>query len=178
VNLSKPRTAPSTPQRPVREGVLAALWIPCDEEGALKRDALARHIAYLKGTGIHGILALGSTGEFVRMSLKQREKCCRCDRIGRAASGPRQPEFHPAGRSHLARAKRETIGRGRRRPDAPASFPFPRPICWSFSLRAADQVELPFYLYNFPNSPANRIDLETISAFADRANMAGINKAE
>jgi 4-hydroxy-tetrahydrodipicolinate synthase len=46
-----------------------------------------------------------------------------------------------------------------------------------FFLRAAEPVDLPMYLYNFPELTGNRIDLETVEAFADRAKMAGIKQS-
>jgi len=38
-------------------------------------------------------------------------------------------------------------------------------------------VDLPIYLYNYPEVTGNRIGLEVISAFADRAQMAGIKQS-
>src|SRR5258708_4381932 len=66
-------TLSSSPKAP-RSGIHAALWIPVDERGELRTSALAKHLNWLKSKEIHGVLALGSTGEFVRMSLAQREK--------------------------------------------------------------------------------------------------------
>jgi dihydrodipicolinate synthase/N-acetylneuraminate lyase len=38
------------------------------------KRALAAHLAFLRRSGVHGVLALGSTGEFVRMNLAQRQE--------------------------------------------------------------------------------------------------------
>src|SRR5690606_13809518 len=46
-----------------------------------------------------------------------------------------------------------------------------------FFLRAADAVDLPVYLYNFPELTGNRIGPETVRAFAERANMAGLKQS-
>ena len=46
-----------------------------------------------------------------------------------------------------------------------------------FFLRAAEAVDLPFCLYNFPELTGNRIGLETIAAFAERAPMAAIKQS-
>ncbi len=58
-----------TAQTAPRGGVLTALWLPTDADGRLMRAELARHLNWLKRAGIHGVLALGSTGEFARMTL-------------------------------------------------------------------------------------------------------------
>ena len=62
-----------TPAAP-RQGVFAALWIPTDARGRLMKRALAAHLAFLRRSGVHGVLALGSTGEFPRMHLAQRQE--------------------------------------------------------------------------------------------------------
>jgi dihydrodipicolinate synthase/N-acetylneuraminate lyase len=51
------------PQVPT-EGVLAALWLPTDANGNLLTHELGQNLAFLKSHGIHGVLALGSMGEF------------------------------------------------------------------------------------------------------------------
>src|SRR4051812_36559011 len=55
-----------------RTGILAALAIPTDARGRGLRRALGTHLAWLRRQGIHGVLALGSTGEFVRFTLAER----------------------------------------------------------------------------------------------------------
>jgi 4-hydroxy-tetrahydrodipicolinate synthase len=55
------------------KGVYSAQWIPTDASGRIDRSALARLIAFERGHGIHGILALGSTGEFPQFSLDERK---------------------------------------------------------------------------------------------------------
>ncbi|MBI2497234.1 MAG: dihydrodipicolinate synthase family protein [Opitutae bacterium] len=57
-----------------RKGILAALWLPTDASGRLLRAGLARHLGFLKSHGVHGVLALGSTGEFPRFELGQRKR--------------------------------------------------------------------------------------------------------
>ncbi len=59
----------------------------------------------------------------------------------------------------------------------PPFFPVPQEDILEFFLRAADAVDLPFYLYNYPEVSGNRIGLEVISSFADQALMAGIKQS-
>ena len=56
------------------KGILAALWLPTDEGGELIAADLAQNIAFLKACSIHGIFALGSTGEFAQFDLEQRKR--------------------------------------------------------------------------------------------------------
>jgi len=161
-----------------RAGVLAALWVPTGTDGKLKRDALAKHLGWLKTTGIHGVLALGSTGEFIRMSLKEREEVLEAI-IELAAPLPvvanlssiRLDEVLALGRTAI---KLGAVGAALM---PPSFFPVTQADMLEFFVRAADGVDLPFYLYNFPELTGNRINIETVAGFADRANMAGIKQS-
>lgn len=172
-----PRTISSAARAP-RSGIHAALWIPVDESGNLKREALAAHLSWVREKGVHGVLALGSTGEFARMSLRQKEEVL-------AAvvelSGP-LPVI--ANLSSINLAEVVTLGRAAQRLGVlgaaimpPPFFPVPQDDILDFFLRAAEAVDLPFYLYNYPEVTGNRIGLEVISAFADRALMFGIKQS-
>ena len=59
------------PHRPER-GVFAALWTPTAEDGHLLEPELQCHLRFLQQAGVAGVLALGSTGEFVQFSEVQR----------------------------------------------------------------------------------------------------------
>ena len=55
------------------KGILAALWLPTDSNRNLLKRELAQNIAFIKAHGAHGILGLGSTGEFPHLDLDQRK---------------------------------------------------------------------------------------------------------
>ena len=58
---------------PVRpRGIYSAQWIPTDESGRIDRASLAAHIEFERRSGIAGVLALGSTGEFPHFSADER----------------------------------------------------------------------------------------------------------
>lgn len=161
-----------------RGGVLTALWLPTDSSGRLMRAELARHLEWLKRSGIHGVLALGSTGEFMRMTLAERTAML-AEIAELAAPLPvianitsiRLDEVIALG---LAAHRLGLAGVAIM---PPYFYPVSQEDMLEFFLRAADAVPLPFYLYNFPELTGNRIDLETVSAFADRADMAGIKQS-
>src|SRR5438105_10811201 len=56
------------------EGIIAALWSPTDAAGHLIKNALKSNVAFLKRNGVDGILALGSTGEFLRLDIPERKR--------------------------------------------------------------------------------------------------------
>ncbi len=161
-----------------RSGILAALWIPTDEHGELKTGALAAHLEWLRARGLHGVLALGSTGEFARMNLGEREQVL-AEVIELAAPLPVVANI-----SSIRLDEVVSLGRSAQKLGAvgvalmpPPFFPVTQEDMLEFFLRAAEAVDLPFYLYNYPEVTGNRIGLETISAFADRANMVGIKQS-
>ena len=59
--------------RSAKVGMAVALSTLVDVPFVMKR-ALAAHLAFLRKSGVHGVLALGSTGEFIRMNLTQRQE--------------------------------------------------------------------------------------------------------
>ena len=166
-----------TPAAP-REGVFAALWIPTDARGRLMKRALAAHLAFLRASGVHGVLALGSTGEFVRMSFAQRQE------VLAAVAELAAPMTVIANISSIRLDEVIALGKFARRLGVPGValmpptfFPVSQADMLEFFLRAAEGVSLPVYLYNFPELTSNRIGLETIAKFADRAKMAGIKQS-
>lgn len=167
----------SIPAAP-RQGVFAALWIPTDSRGRLMKRALAAHLAFLRKSGVHGVLALGSTGEFIRMNLTQRQAVLEAvvEHAGSLQvianiSNIRVDEVIALGK----------VARRLRLPGVammpPTFFPVSQADMLEFFLRAAEGVQLPVYLYNFPELTSNRIGLELITQFAKRAPMAGIKQS-
>jgi 4-hydroxy-tetrahydrodipicolinate synthase len=161
-----------------RSGIHVALWIPLGNDGKVARESLARHLDWLKLCGLHGVLALGSTGEFARMPLDQREHVL--ETVVELA--------HPmpviANISSILLEEAVALGQRAHRLGAvgaalmpPPFFPLAQEDILEFFLRTAERVSLPFYLYNYPEVTGNRIGLEVVSSFADRAPMAGIKQS-
>lgn len=161
-----------------RSGIIAALWIPTLDDGAVKTASLEHHLSWLKSKGLHGVLALGSTGEFPRMRLAEREKVL--EAVIRAAaplpvianiSSIRLDEVQSLGKTA------QSLGAAGVALMPPPFFPLAQEDILEFFLRAADAISLPFYLYNYPEVLGNRIGLETIRQFSERAPMIGIKQS-
>ncbi len=54
-------------------GILAALVTPLNAEGAVDATRLAAFVDYLIGCGVHGLIPLGSTGEYYALTAAERE---------------------------------------------------------------------------------------------------------
>ena len=161
-----------------RQGILAALWLPTDSDGQLLRDELARNLAFLKEHRVNGVLALGSTGEFPQFDLEQRKRAL-ATVAELAAPLPvvaNVSDIRPKVVAGLGRFARE-IGLPAIAIMPPGFYPSSQADVLAHFLHAADASGLPTFLYNFPELTGTRINLETVAAFADRANIAGIKQS-
>jgi len=161
-----------------RRGILAALWLPTDAQGNLLVRELAANLAFLKARGIHGVLALGSTGEFPQFDLEQRKRAL-ATVAELAAPLPviaNVSDIRPQVVAGLGRFARE-LGLPAIAIMTPGFFPSSQDDVLAHFLHAADTSGLPTFIYNFPDLTGTRVNLETVAAFADRARMAGIKQS-
>jgi 4-hydroxy-tetrahydrodipicolinate synthase len=161
-----------------REGILAALAIPVNKRGRVMKRALAAHLAWLRARGIHGVLGLGSTGEFPRFTVEERKEIL--ETLAELAA----PLPVLANISDIRPEAVAELGRFARRlglPGVAVMPPFFYPVSAADQLAffefAAEAAKLPVMLYNFPELTTNRISIDTIGAFADRHPMAGIKQS-
>ena len=160
------------------KGILAALWLPTDSSQNLPSRELARNIAFIKGHGVHGILALGSTGEFPQLDVEQRKAALELV-AGLAAPLPviaNISDIRPRVVAELGQFARR-IGIPAVAIMAPGFFPGAQSDLLEHFLHAADASGLPVMLYNFPELTGTKIELATVAAFADRAPMLGIKQS-
>lgn len=160
------------------QGILAALWLPTDSSRNLLQRELARNIAFIKAHGAHGILALGSTGEFPHLDLEQRKAAL--EQVAALAAPlpviANISDIRPHVVTELGRFARR-IGLPAVAIMAPGFYPSSQADLLEHFLHAADASGLPVFLYNFPELTGTRIDLATVAAFAERAPMAGIKQS-
>lgn len=166
----------SLPYRP--KGIYSALWIPTDARVQLDRAALATLIGFQRSHGLHGILALGSTGEFPQFSVEERKEALRT--VIELADGlpviANITDIRPRAAVELGRYAR-SLGAVAVGLMPPMFFPVSPADQLAYFLHVADAVDLPVMLYNFPELTGKRIELPTIAAFADRAPMCAIKQS-
>lgn len=164
------------PYRPA--GIYSAQWIPTDPNGRVNRAALAAHIEFERRAGIHGVLALGSTGEFPHFSPDERKQVLA---LVAELAGPlpvmvNVTDLRPRVAVELGRFAK-SLGLPAIAVMPPVFYPVSQADMLAYFLHVAEAVELPVMLYNFPELTGKRIDLPTVAAFADRASLCAIKQS-
>lgn len=142
------------------------------------RDALREHLAFLKAQGIHGVLALGSTGEFPQFEIEQRKRAL--ETVAELAAPlpviANVSDIRPRAVAELGRFA-SSLGLPGIAIMPPGFYPSNQEDLLAHFRHAADSSGLPTMLYNFPELTGTRIALNTVAAFADSAQMAGIKQS-
>lgn len=146
--------------------------------GELMRDALADQVRFLRRTGADGVMALGSTGEFVHLDPAARREVLRVV----AETEPGWPVI--ANCSDIDPVKVAALGRFAGEVGAQAVSLLPP---WYFAVAGADVVEfmvrgaeasgLPLLIYNYPERTGHRLALETIARVCDRVRVVGLKQS-
>ena len=161
-----------------RHGVIVALSLPTNPQGRVLKRALASHLAWLREKGVHGVLALGSTGEFVRLSPEERMAAL--ELIAELAAPlpviTNVSDINPRVAAGLGRFARR-LGLPGIAVMPPHFYPVSPADQLAFFLHVAEAADLPVMLYNFPELARNRIALETVEAFAERAELVAIKQS-
>ncbi|MBX3731784.1 MAG: dihydrodipicolinate synthase family protein [Verrucomicrobiae bacterium] len=159
-----------------QSGVFPALWTPTDAGGRLLEAGVREQIAHLRAAGVHGLMILGSTGEFPLFGASEREDLLR-RLVALAAPLPviaNISDIRPAVVARLARAARES-GCAAVAVLPPWYFAISQADLLEFFLRAAEAAApVPVWLYNFPERVGTGIATETLASFADRMPLGGV----
>jgi len=161
-----------------RDGVFAALWTPTDAKGRLLESELKTILRFVRSKAVHGILTLGSTGEFPHLGLAVRR------RVMEVAAGEGEglmvlaniSDIRPGVVSELGRQAR-SLGLSAVALLPPCFYQVAQADLVEFFVRAGQAAQLPLLLYNYPERTGNRIELETIGAVADRTALMGVKQS-
>lgn len=159
-------------------GVIAALWTPTDADGRILEPALKENLEFLRARRIHGLMVLGSTGEFVHLDVATRRQLLASVR----ALAPSLPaitnvsDVRPATVAELGRTA-HALGYEAIALLPPWFFPLAESDLVEFFVRGAEAARLPVFLYNFPERTGHRLTLETIAAVAARVPVAGVKQS-
>ena len=158
------------------KGVLPALVSPLKSDGSVDEPAIGRLVDHVLAGGVHGLLALGSTGETASLDEAARRKVL--GGVLEAARG-RVPVICGVAQSHLSAARAEVDAAFAMGADAalvapPFYYLIDQPTVLAFYRQLADHSRLPILLYNIP--PLTKVVAEpaTVATLAREGTIAGI----
>jgi 4-hydroxy-tetrahydrodipicolinate synthase len=157
-------------------GVLVALVTPMTREGLVDEPAVERLVEHVVGGGVHGLLALGSTGETA--SLDERARRTMLEAVVKAARD-RVPVICGVAQSHLAAARAETDAAAKLGADAalvapPFYYPTDQAGVLAFYRELAAGTSLPLMLYNIPQFTKVVAEPATVATLAREGTIRGI----
>lgn len=161
------------------KGVLAAAVTPLRDEGAaLDEDAFGAYADFLVAGGLDGILALGTTGEGILLTVEERRRVAQL--FLDAIAGRMQVAVHSGAQTtadtvHLAHDAAEA-GADAVAVIGPPYYPFDEEsLVRHFVAAAAACAPLPFYLYEFRARTGYSLPVSAIERIRDEApNLAGL----
>ena len=157
-------------------GVLPALVSPLKRDGTVDEAAIPRLVQHVLGGGVHGLLALGSTGETASLDETSRRKVL--EAVVKAADG-RVPVLCGVAQTHLAAARAELEAAARLGADAalvapPFYYPMDQPGVLAFFRELAAHSPLPILLYHIPQFTKVMTEPASVAALAREGTIAGI----
>ncbi len=157
-------------------GVLVALASPLTREGEVDQAGVGRLIEHVIGGGVHGVLALGSTGESA--SLDEPARRAVLDAVVAATEG-RVPVMCGVAQSQLSTAIAEVEAAARAGADAvlvapPFYYPTDQSGVLAFYRAVAERASLPMLVYNIPQFTKVKAEPATVAALAREGAIQGI----
>jgi 4-hydroxy-tetrahydrodipicolinate synthase len=134
------------------QGVFAALVTPMTAAEDIDRDTLAGLVDYLVSEGVHGLIPLGSTGEYYALSAQEREDVLKTTLEAAAGRVPVVAGANAGSTREVVRYCRqaEQMGAAGVLLAAPYySLPRPDELLEHFRV-VNDAIGIPIMLYNYP----------------------------
>lgn len=160
------------------KGVYCALWTATDAEGNLSERSVRAQIEFVRARSVDGLLALGSTGEFLFLDPEARKALL--ELVSQVAGGlpvvANISDIRPAVVHQLALTARD-LGLAAVSILPPFFYPVAQRDMVEFFVRAGEAAGIPLVLYNFPERTGNRIDIETIAAVTERIRVVAVKQS-
>ncbi len=151
-------------------GILVALATPFTPDGsAIDHERLTEHVDWMIGSGIHGIVPAGTTGEFTTLTRVERENLV--ESVIAAAAG-RVPVVPSTG----ALSTTETIALSRHAQDSGAAGvmvvpPFYDPLSWpelvAHYSAVVTAIDIPVMYYNVPGATGLSLSADQLGDLAE-----------
>lgn len=162
-------------------GVVPAIITPFFENGSIHEQAIKEHCEFMVSAGVHGIFAVGSTGEFALMNEEER---MRVAEIVVNAVGGRVPVYIHTGavstQSAIMLTKHaQSIGADGVAAVTPYYFGVSQEDMIEYYEQIAKSVkdDFPLYVYNIPGATGNELLPQTVKKLSEIPNIIGIKNS-
>jgi 4-hydroxy-tetrahydrodipicolinate synthase len=157
-------------------GVLPALVTPLTRDGAVDEPGIQRVVEHVLAGGVHGLLALGSTGEVASLDQAARRQVLAA--VVKAGAG-RVPVLCGIAQSRLADTIADVSAAAELGADGvlvapPYYYPTDQPTVLSFYRAVAAKSRLPVLVYNIPQNTKVVADPATVATLAREGTVMGI----
>ena len=158
------------------KGVFPAMATPLTPEEKIDQASLKKLVHYLIDGGIHGIVALGSTGEFPAMNESMRQQVMETTL---AEVNGKVPVLIGCGEPGTQRTVDQVKIAGQSKADGllvavPYYFNMDQPAVIRHYQTVADASSLPVVIYNFPQMTKVAFTADTVAKLAEHPNIIGI----
>jgi 4-hydroxy-tetrahydrodipicolinate synthase len=158
------------------KGVYPAMATPLTPEEKIDQAALKKLVHYLLGGGVHGIVALGSTGEFPAMNESMRQQVMETTL---AEVNGKVPVLIGCGEPGTQRTVEQVKIAGQSKANGvlvavPYYFNMDQPAVIRHYQTVADASSLPVVIYNFPQMTKVAFTADTVAKLAEHPNIIGI----
>jgi 4-hydroxy-tetrahydrodipicolinate synthase len=158
------------------KGVYPAMATPLTPEEKIDKEALRKLVHYLIKGGIHGIVALGSTGEFPAMTESMRQQVM--ETTLEEVKG-QIPVLIGCGEPGTQRTVEQVKIAGQTKASGvlvavPYYFNIDQPAVIRHYQMVAEASSLPVVLYNFPQMTKIAFTADTVAKLAEHPNIIGI----
>jgi 4-hydroxy-tetrahydrodipicolinate synthase len=162
------------------KGIFTPLVTPIDADERIDHDSVRRLVEFQIERGVHGLWAMGTTGEFAAFDPAQRASYIETVVEGSAGQAPVIANVSDAGTKlvieHARRA--EQAGADALAATPPYYFPHSQSELIAHYTAIASAVELPLYIYNIPQTVRTSVSLETAMDLAADGIVAGIKDSQ
>lgn len=163
-------------RKPVFRGIVTPLITPLLDGGQLDEEGLENVIEHVLSGGVHGVFALGSSGEATGLSYETRFKVI--ERAGRRVAG-RVPYLVGITDTSMEESVRQAEAAARAGADAvvaapPYYFKMSQRELLEYFRRLAQAVPLPLFIYNLPSCTKVEIAPETVAASMNIPGILGL----
>ncbi|TSB48396.1 4-hydroxy-tetrahydrodipicolinate synthase [Alkalicoccobacillus porphyridii] len=158
------------------KGIYPALLTPMDEKENINEAVLKQLTNHLIKSGVHGLFALGTNGEF--HALTTEEKVRVAEILVKEAAG-RVPVMVGTGGNNTAEAillsqKMEQIGADVLSVITPYFIPPTQDELYYYFKEIADSVSIPVLLYNIPSKTGVNLEASTVKRLASHPKIIGV----